>query len=226
MRFEETHKKLAEKYGPEIFHQSTYPELHTFIYDMVRKTKPSAVLELGFRHGISSCFIGAALHENQKGHLITMDRKETLEKFTPTIYETLSCTSLENHVTPIFAELSYNWELMKLIEKNTIKGVCDPMFDFCLIDGAHMWETDGFAFFLVAKLLKGGGWIVLDDLQWTINTSSSIKDAPWTQSIPEEQKITSQIQKVFELLVKQHPLFRNFSTHIRGNVAVAQKLAD
>ena len=29
-----------------------------------------------------------------------------------------------------------------------------------LIDGPKHWITDGFAFFLVDKLLKEGGWIV------------------------------------------------------------------
>jgi predicted O-methyltransferase YrrM len=40
------------------------PERGQEIYAFVRKQQPESVLELGFAHGVSSCYIGAALKAN------------------------------------------------------------------------------------------------------------------------------------------------------------------
>ena len=61
---------------------------------------------------------------------------------------------------------SYLWRLMKIIEQNS-----EPIYDFIFIDGGHDWYTTGYAFFLVDKLLKPGGYILFDDLDWTVYTS-------------------------------------------------------
>jgi hypothetical protein len=51
---------------------------------------------------------------------------------------------------------------MKLLEVHA-----DPIYDFCYIDGGHSWDVSGFGFFLVEKLVRPGGWLLFDDLDWT-----------------------------------------------------------
>lgn len=110
------------------------------------------LLELGFAHGVSSCYMAGYLEEVGKGHLTTIDLRIAKTNRNPNIEELLSKLNLKQYVTPFFERVSYNWRLMKLIEENK-----KPIFDFCYIDGAHDWYNDGFAFFLVDKLLKPGG---------------------------------------------------------------------
>jgi hypothetical protein len=38
---------------------------------------------------------------------------------------------------------------------------------FMLLRWCSQWFVDGLAFFLVHRLLKPGGWIIFDDLDWT-----------------------------------------------------------
>jgi predicted O-methyltransferase YrrM len=111
---------------------------------------------------------------------------------------------------------------MKLIEKNTTKDVCSPIFDFCLIDGAHTWETDGLAFFLITKILKSGGWLVLDDIYWTYAKSPTLKNKPFVQYLPDDQKTTPQLKGVFDLLIRQSPLYRDCA--INSGIAICQKI--
>ncbi len=85
------------------------------LYRFLTKVKPKRCLELGFFHGVSSCYIAAALHENGSGHLTTFDL-ESQRALAPNIYELLSKTGLETYVTPVYSEEGYNWELMKVIE--------------------------------------------------------------------------------------------------------------
>ncbi len=98
-----------------------------------------------------------------------------------------------------------------------------PQFDFCFLDGAHDWFTDGFAFLLVDKLLKPGGLIVFDDLDWTFDSSPMLRGTDKIKNMPVEERETAQIRKVYELLVLPHPSYGDFVT--KNGWAYARKLS-
>ena len=52
-----------------------------------------------------------------------------------------------------------------------IKQGGGPRFDLCYFDGGHTWDYTGFGLLLVDMLLRPGGIIVIDDLNWTIARS-------------------------------------------------------
>jgi predicted O-methyltransferase YrrM len=184
----------------------TRPRQGKILFDFVCETGSKNILELGCAHGVSTCYLAAALDECGKGSVLTMDFQSARE-FVPNIFTLLEQTNLSQYVTPILSESSYTWSLMKLIEQQTKGSVCHPCFDFCFIDGGHLWEEDGFAFFLVEKLLVPGGWILFDDVYWTY--ADDIKNSDLIETVPKEQRYVSQIERVFSLLVCQHPNFEN-----------------
>ena len=49
------------------------PQLARELYDFILETGPEQCLELGFGHGVSSCYIAAALDELGTGRLTTVD---------------------------------------------------------------------------------------------------------------------------------------------------------
>ncbi len=201
MKFDEIAKILKDI-------PATPPNDGRVLYDFILKGDFPDILELGFAHGTSTCYMAAALAEKQAGHILTIDREEARD-LTPDIHETLARTGLGEFVEPVFAKTSYTWELMKIIEKQTTEGICRPCFDFCFIDGAHSWETDGLAFFLAGKLLRPGGWLLFDDLYWTYESSMGLKDSEMVRNMPEEERATPQVKKIFTLLAGQHPDFGN-----------------
>jgi predicted O-methyltransferase YrrM len=169
------------------------------VYDFVVQNKLSRVLELGFAHGKSTCYFAAAADElGGDAHVLTMDRTSALKR-SPNINELLGRCGLTDRVTAVFAETSYTWELMKLLERPE-----QPRFDFAYLDAGHTWDVTGFAFFLVDRLLEPGGWMLFDDLNWTIAGSEALRDKPRVKKLPEEQRTTPQVRKVFELLVHTH----------------------
>lgn len=185
------------------------------ITSFIKSKNLNNILELGFAHGVSSCYITGILDEMKTGHLTTIDL-EIAKKREPNIEYLIDKLGLSSYITIYYEPKSYIWRLMKLIEQHP-----RPIFDFCFIDGAHDWYTDGFAFFLVDKLLRPGGWILFDDINWTFNTSPSLKNSEKVQNMPPDERKTAQIGKVFELLVKPHPQYHNFKEI--GNWAYAQK---
>ena len=80
-----------------------------------------------------------------------------------------------------------------------------PQFDFCYFDGGHVWDSTGFGFFLVDMLLKPGGWIVFDDLDWTLKASSKDESgaAYRLKQYGPEEFVAPGVRMVFETLVPE-----------------------
>jgi len=133
------------------------------ITDVILKNQFENILELGFDHGVSTCYIAGALDELGRGHITMIDLMNVRDE-SPNIDQQLGNLGLDKFVTVFYEPTSYIWRLMKMLEDDP-----SPRFDFCYIDGAHDWFTDGFSFFLVDKLLKPGGMIIFDDLEGTVS---------------------------------------------------------
>ena len=174
------------------------------ITNIIMENKCRNILELGFRFGVSTCYMAGALDELGEGKITTIDLQK-VRKGKPNIEQLLGGLGLAEYVTVFYEPTSYIWRLMKILEEDPV-----PRYDFCYIDGAHDWFTDGFAFFLVDRLLKPGGLIVFDDLDWTYEASPSLKNTEKVKLMPEEERSTPQIRKVFEILVVSHPSYIDF----------------
>jgi predicted O-methyltransferase YrrM len=197
------------------------------LYDFILATGPRDCLELGFAHGASSCYIAAALDETGRGRLTTVDLESTA-RLEPSIETLLDRTGLAPVVSVRREVHSYTWFLKKEIERQTVDGRCEPCYDFCYIDGCKNWTVDGFAFFLVDKLLRPGGWILFDDYHWTYArrgqvTGKQATDGILHRALSPDQLEQPNIELVFRYLVMQHPAYARF--RVDGDWAWAQKIA-
>ncbi len=190
------------------------PEMARDVYEFILRETPQNCLELGFAHGASSCYMAAALEEAGGGRLTCVDLLPAREWQQPAIEELLARTGLGHLVQVEREATSYTWFLKKQIEAQTKDLRCEPLYDFCFIDGAKNWTIDSSAFFLVDKLLKPGGWIVFDDLQW--NYASKLakgkrkSDGIYLLDMGEDELNQPHIELIFQLLVMQHPDYSHF----------------
>jgi predicted O-methyltransferase YrrM len=174
------------------------------------------VLELGFAHGVSTCYLAGALESAGGGTLTTIDLTSARSR-RPDLDELLGrCSFPRVRITAHHEPTSYTWRLMRFLEQDP-----PPRFDLCFLDGAHSWFIDGFAFFLVDRLLRPGGWIVFDDLHWTYESSPTLREMPWVRKMPADERQTPHIRQVFELLVRPHPGYDEF--RLDGDWAWARK---
>lgn len=179
------------------------------VYDHVRRTRPGEVLELGTAHGVSAAYIAAALAANGEGRVTTVDHSGAA--FDPSPDALLERTGLAARVTIVRDFSSYNWFLKETIERRCdADGNCEPLYDFCYLDGSKNFNVDGLAVVLVERLLRPGGWLLMDDLDWTY------MDNRW--ELPEgtghplgplsdSERSTPHLRAVFDLIVKPHPSF-------------------
>jgi predicted O-methyltransferase YrrM len=199
LKFEQAHQFLT---GIPYIRPRAARRLYQFVLD----AGVADILELGFAHGTSTCYMAAALDERGAGSIVTIDRPQARD-LEPSLETLLERMGLWRFVRPIYADVSYTWELMKIIQSSTVAGICHPQFDFGFIDGAHTWETDGLAFFLADKLLRTGGWLLFDDLVWRMSDDPRMLAHSSVRALPREVRDTPQVARIFELLVCQHPSY-------------------
>lgn len=210
MGIEEAYDELKDLFGMS-FGQAKYLE------DFIKSKNLTSLLELGFAHGVSSCYMASILKDMGEGYLTTIDLYSAKHR-RPNIEQLIHKLDLYGYIDYYYEYESYNWRLMRFIEVND-----GPVFDFCYIDGAHDWNVDGFAFLLVDKLLKPGGWIIFDDMNWTFNSSPSMRELDRVKNMPYDVKNIPHMTKVFDVLVKPHPDYCNFEITDFG-WGIAQKI--
>jgi predicted O-methyltransferase YrrM len=184
------------------------------VYDHLVATRSRQVLELGTAHGVSACYMAAAV-ESQGGHVTTVDHAVATRLREPQPGDVIERAGLTSRIDRILVEdSSYTWWLKDQITANIgAERICRPIYDFVYIDGAHNWTIDGFSFYLVDKLLRPGGWLLLDDLAWSYGASSSSfgpGQGPDELGLSESERGTPHMRLVFDILVCQSQSFSNF----------------
>ena len=172
------------------------------VYDHLRATGARDVLELGTAHGVSAAYMAAAVAANGGGRVTSVDRY----RFEgPTPEETIERAGLTGSVEFVrVPDSSYDWWLADRVrERSDGAGNCEPCFDFCYLDGQHDLHVDGLAVVLVEKLLRPGGWLLLDDLDWTYEAGT----VPGAERLSDAERTTPHVRVIWELIVRGHPSF-------------------
>jgi predicted O-methyltransferase YrrM len=197
-----------------------------YLYDLVLKEKRSNILELGIAHGTATCIIAAALDELGHGKVTSVDLTDTRYTYHPSAEDQVLDLGLSKYVEIVRMKSGYNWFLHDEIARNSGGGNCDTAFDLCIVDGPKNWTIDSSAFFLVDKLLDRDGKIIFDDYNWTYDSADQIRDTTdgiTHRHLSQEERVSSHVKEIFELLVKQHPNYGLFENIDDGDWVIATK---
>lgn len=101
---------------------------------------------------------------------------------------------------------SYNWNLIKLIERNNN----EPIFDYCFLDGAHTFAIDALNYLLCDRLIRVGGYIDFDDYSWKLRGSSldPLKVPAIAEQYTNEQIDSKQVALIVDNLVRPDKRYR------------------
>jgi predicted O-methyltransferase YrrM len=188
------------------------------IYDCIVANRSKSCIELGSGFGATSCVMGAAVAEIG-GKVVTIDIA---------LHEPVNAGTLKAHVglgdeLEVRKDpLGYNWYMADLIAERTRGGVCEPLFDFCFLDGAHEWEPDALAVTLAVKLLKPGGWFVLDDLDFNLRSMPTWRE--FHGHLSDRELDAFQLKMVWDFVVRPHPDLSSFKVTGNGRIGWARKV--
>jgi predicted O-methyltransferase YrrM len=178
------------------------------VYDHVRTTGPAEVLELGTAHGVGAAYLAGALEDNGSGRLTTVDFAGAA--YDPPPEALLARAGVTERVRIVREFSSYTWWLKEQVQARSDRdGSVEPLYDFVYLDGAKNWTIDGLAVVLVEKLLRPGGWLLMDDLDWTYaqDPGREATDGIVHRELSEAERTQPHLRAVFELIVAQHPAF-------------------
>ena len=186
--------------------------------DIFAEERPSKVIEVGFFQGKSSTFIGAILDDmGGDGHLVTLDMATAL-RHRPNIETLLEKTGLAHRVTPIFCKRSYTWQLQRLISAPD-----RPRFDFCYFDGGHTWDSTGLGVLLIDMLLRPGGLILLDDMDWTMRRSRHYQSRPDTLAKFDEDEVDAAPVRLVWQTILRHLGYEHVREYPEAHWGLARK---
>ena len=160
-------------------------------------------LELGVAHGVGSTWIAAALDEIGGGRLVAIDNESALQR-EPRADQLLERAGLRHLVELHYRPHSYNWHLLNCFADYKEK------FDFIFLDGAHNYEIDGCALYFIRRILRDGGWLLLDDLDWTYESSPALRGTAAVQAMPDDMRTKPHMRMLWENTVLTDPSFDRF----------------
>lgn len=140
-----------------------------YLYDIVRLTRPRAVVETGVYRGISSAFILAALEQNGRGHLYSVDLPSTSYEI-PGTSRTDSSPLARSEQTGFAVPERYHgrWTLILGDVREKLAPLLDRLgsIDLFYHDSEHTKEVMTWEYNLAWERLAPGGILSTDDYTW------------------------------------------------------------
>lgn len=176
------------------------PGTYNFMAEVFERDRHLRYAEFGFYRG-ATAFNVAQRFPNAE--LFLFDYSKAVELVAPTF------SQLPNrvHFWPSSERYldSYNWSLMKIIQRQ--EGV--PLFDYCFLDGAHTFAIDALTFFLADRLLNVGGYMDFDDYHWSLRGSSlDPSRVPETDLMYTPEQIDAhQVALIVDEIVRRDPRY-------------------
>jgi predicted O-methyltransferase YrrM len=137
-------------------HSAISREEGEFLQEMIRSAQPQVSVEVGCAYGISSLYICEALREvNAVKHII-------IDPHQHSMWEGIGLSNLSRagYLDMVDFNEAFSYEYLSHLTEDHVT------IDFAFIDGNHMFDYALVDFFLIDKILKPGGIVIMDDLSY------------------------------------------------------------
>jgi hypothetical protein len=159
--------------------------VHLLLYAFVRKYKPEIFVETGVSTGISSTFILAAMEENKKGHLYSIDLPPyEISETNPVGKQILSDGQVHRfkddqkvgYFVPDF--LKSRWTLTLGDSKRELPLLLDRLGSISVFfhDSLHTYEHMKFEFQTAWPHIAEGGFVLSHDILWNLAFNELCKE--------------------------------------------------
>ena len=189
------------------------------VWEHFRTNRPVDVLDIGTCYGTSAAYMAGALRENGSGgRVVTVDSalfddQADVKIWCQALWEKCGLTDM---IEPVrITHSNYAWWLAEQVRRQTGPDcVCEPLFDFVYLDGAKWLPLDGVSVVLIATLLRPGGWLLMDDLDWRYANAGDglpvVTQGENAYPLSQKEIDTPHLRVVFDNVVRNHPSFTEF----------------
>lgn len=145
---------------PTALHANVRADEAQRLYDVVRRLRPEATLELGLAHGISALAIAQALADNGRGTHFVVDPHQS------GYWQSVGLANLAR------AGLDERVRFFEAFPEDVITSV--PRVGFAFVDASHLFDLSILDFVLVDKRLDPGGVVGFHDL-WLRSLNKTVR---------------------------------------------------
>jgi predicted O-methyltransferase YrrM len=201
------------------------------VWNHIRENRPTRILDIGTCYGTSAAYMAAACKANGTGRVITVDSGQFDDQVDIVDWCRLlwdRCGVADRIDMVRIPHSNYAWWLMEQVAAG--RDETDrSRYDFVYLDGAKWLALDAAAVIFIEQLLRPGGWLLMDDLDWTYEEHPELKplvsypDTEITYSLSDAEAKMPHLRAVFDLVVKKLPSFTQFVEQ-DGQWGWAQKL--
>jgi predicted O-methyltransferase YrrM len=188
------------------------------IWEHFLRWQPADVLDIGTCYGASAAYMAGALRRLGRGRVVTVDSNQfdarsPAKEWVAAVLERCGLTDWVETVR--IPDSSYAWWLLEEVRRRTLPdGTCDPGFDFIYIDGAKSLTIDATSVVLAELLLRPGGWLLLDDLNWVYEDRPEFQPTVVMGNgdkyeMSEAERRTPHVAAIFDHIIRNHPSFGN-----------------
>jgi predicted O-methyltransferase YrrM len=152
--FENLSGNYPSKSKPYPIDYSIIGESGPFLYKLCKILKPELIVETGVAYGVSTSYILQALHENNRGKLISID----------SIFRPWQTKEMIGSAIP--KNLRDRWELKIGTSETVLENILKHTspIDIFLHDSLHTYKNMSFEFQKSWPFIKKGGFLLSDDV--------------------------------------------------------------
>ncbi|MEM9300724.1 MAG: class I SAM-dependent methyltransferase [Pseudomonadota bacterium] len=210
---------LERLHKPRYRFVSTPSEDALRVLDIVLQAEPDPeIAEIGV--GIGATSLALAERLDQHGVLHLFDYEDRAEGLKVDLAER-GFANVEAHANSRALFDSYSWNLGRLAAE------CGPegRFHFAYLDGAHSFMHDAAATVLLMRLVRVGGFLLMDDYGWTFAKSPTLNpdvNPGILEQYTREQLEVPHVKLVCELFLDPSPDFE--VEFLDGQISRARRL--
>lgn len=164
---------------------------------------PVVAAEVGVAIGASTVEFLRVLGDHDELHLF--DRETILKNLLDEISTLPNASIVVPHANSLHLYASYAWELATMARNLDRAKKPVEIFDFVYLDGAHAFHHDAAACAVLKRMIKPGGYLVLDDMHWTFNSSPTMNPSnrpEVAEQYTSEQLSTPHVTLVADVLLR------------------------
>jgi hypothetical protein len=166
---------------------------------------PVRIAEIGVDRGATSREIAKLLRPGDIYDLF--DREDcTLFRNIDQLLASSSCIiNIHGNTRKIFD--SYAWSLANFSIKTCGEANRTGVWDAIYLDGAHTFQVDGPATCVLKEMVKTGGYLVFDDVKWSLASSPTMNTSAVREFYTSEQMEAQHVSLILDLFMRTDSRF-------------------
>ena len=178
--YEEYCREISEKIDWSALHSEMSPIERRFVGGLLRYFTPANVLEVGVSLGGGTVNILNAIRDNPAASLVSIDRSK--------VWWNDNRTPVASDVFKTFPDLSEDkWRLILGKDPSEVLEPLGRVFDFAVIDTAHLHPVESLNFLCALPYLQDGAIVVLHDTSLMIRVRKCLASRVLLSSVSAEK---------------------------------------